>query len=345
MLGAWQFMDDAHTGGMPDPFGTPRAVIVSTVQLDPFVARGDVEIRKRLRHFTRGLEHLQSLLEYQPMYLVVPDIGSPLAQQVRETVRGYARVKLVQVPLRYPFDNRTLIARGLGLAQAPDGPVWFVGTEGVLAIDRALTLSKPSTVRIVSVGGPAVTEATHVKAMPGYPLDRILAGRVREGPCRVLCGGVFQGRSLDDAQRGLDAECSGLTVVPEPEEREFLAFMRPGWDRRSYSRCFASTLRRPFGEGLTAALRGERRPCVNCGSCEEVCPAGIMPHLIHKYLYQDALEEAERARTDLCVACGLCSFVCPSKIELTKEFVEAQETIQRELHPPQEEPEREELKE
>ena len=33
-LGAWQFVRDAHTGELPDPFGTPRAVIVSTVRVE-----------------------------------------------------------------------------------------------------------------------------------------------------------------------------------------------------------------------------------------------------------------------------------------------------------------------
>ena len=57
-----------------------------------------------------------------------------------------------------------------------------------------------------------------------------------------------------------------------------------------------------------------------------------MPHLIHKYLYQDAIEDAERARIDLCVECGLCSYVCPGKIELREQFIEAKETIRQELH-------------
>jgi Na+-translocating ferredoxin:NAD+ oxidoreductase RnfC subunit len=55
-----------------------------------------------------------------------------------------------------------------------------------------------------------------------------------------------------------------------------------------------------------------------------------MPHLIHKYLYSDLLEEADQARIDLCVRCGLCSFVCPSKIELTQQFTDAQVMIEEE---------------
>jgi Na+-transporting NADH:ubiquinone oxidoreductase subunit A len=330
-LGAWQFVSDAHTGAPCDPFGAPRAAIVSTVHREPHVARGDVQLRKRLRHFMRGLEHLQGLLEYQPIYLVMPDVGSAFAREVRERLRGYAWVKLVEIPLKYPFDHPAVIARSLGFSKDPRSPVWSLGTEGVLAVDRALTLSRPATVRIVSIGGPAVERPVHLKAMPGYPLEAIVGPRVRAGRNRVLSGGALTGRGLGPDALGLDSECEGLTVLRDGVERELLGFMRPGLSRRSYSRCFLGSLRAPFREPLTTALRGEPRPCVSCGFCEEVCPARIMPHLIHKYLYQGAVEEAERARVDLCVECGLCSFVCPSKIELMQQFIEAKRTIGSEL--------------
>lgn len=330
-LGAWQFLYDAHTQSLPDPFGPVRAVLVSTLHLEPFVARGDVQLHKRLASFTGGLEHLQSLLEYQPIYLLLPETESQFARQVREAIRGYAWVKPIQVPLRYPFDDFTILARALGFKQEPDNPVWAMATEGVLAIDRALTRMLPCTVRIVALGGPAVSSPLHLKAMPGYPLQAILSGRVGEDPVRVIRGGVLTGETVEGETLGLDAESAGLTVLPQHTEREFLSFGRPGRDRRSFSGCFLSLLRRAWPERLTTALRGELRPCVCCGFCEQVCPAGIMPHLIHKFLYQDELEEAERARVGLCVGCGLCSFVCPSKIELRGELLDAQESIAGQL--------------
>jgi len=60
----------------------------SKVQLEPFKARGDVQLRERLTSFTRGLEHLKSLVEYQPIHLVLPDIDTKFANDVRERVRG-----------------------------------------------------------------------------------------------------------------------------------------------------------------------------------------------------------------------------------------------------------------
>lgn len=329
-LGAWQFLSDAHTGELPDPYGVPSAVIVSTLRLEPFVARGDVQIRKRLSSFTRGLEHLQSFLEYQPIYLVLPAEESELGHRVRELVRGYAWIQVVEIPFRYGLDNLSVLARELGLKKS-EGVVWGMDAAGALAVDRALTLSLPSTVRIISVGGPEAHNRVHLKAMPGYPLASILDEFGPKG-ARVLLGGALTGRDLnEEGCLGLDAECSGLTILSEPCEREFLGFVRHGTDRRSYSKCFLSALRNEFRERLTTSLRGELRACVACGYCEEVCPARIMPHLIHKSLYQDEIEEAERLGVKLCVRCGLCSYVCPSKIELRSQFIEALEAIGAEM--------------
>ncbi len=329
MLGAWQFFYDAHTGALPDPLGTPQAIIISTMSLEPFVARGDAQLHGRLLNFTRGLEQLQSLLEYQPIYLVMPDIESEFATLVRKQIRGYAWAKMLEIPLTYPYDNFVVLAHKLGLKRG-NGPVWAVRTEGVLAIDRALTSEQPCVSRVISVGGPAVNSPMHIEAVPGYPPQVILDMCVSEPAARIINGGILTGELIGTETLGQDAECRGVTVLAELGCREFLGFARPGWGRRSYSGCFLSSLRGKFNERLSTAVRGEGRPCISCNFCEEVCPAGIMPHLIHKYLYRDLIEEVDQARVDLCVECGLCSFVCPSKIDLTNQFIEAKDMIEKE---------------
>lgn len=327
-LGAWQFFEDAYTGELPDPAAAPRAVIVSTTCLEPFGARGDAQLARRVAALARGLEHLQSLLEYQPMYLVVPAVRAALAEEIHDIVRGRAQVEVVTIPARYPHDNFALVARRAGLKRG-GGPVWALRTEGVLAVDHALTADRPCTVRIVAVGGPGVARPAHVKAMAGYPLRAILRFCGACDAVRVLAGGAMTGLEIaPDAH--LHAECTAVTVLPDRPRREMLGFARAGADRQSYDRTFLSRLRRPFAEALTTELRGERRACIACGLCEDVCPAGIWPHLIHKLLSGGSPEGAERARVDLCVRCGLCSYVCPSKIELMGQFIEAQRAVEAE---------------
>ena len=329
VLGAWEFFYDAYTGALPDPLGTPQAIIVSTVSLEPFVARGDAQLHKRLLNFTRGLEQLQSLLEYQPIYLVMPDIKSEFANLVRNHIRGHAWVKMVDAPLTYPYDHFAILARKLGLKRS-QGPIWSVRAEGVLAIDRALTMEKPCLVRIVSIGGIGVHSPAHIKVMAGYPMQKIKDKYVFEPAARIINGGILTGSVFVQETLGIDTECRGITVLPELQEREFLGFVRPGWNRSCYAPCYLSSLRHRFHERFTTGLRGEHRPCVSCSYCDEVCPAGIMPSLIHKYLYRDLIEEADQARVDLCVECGLCSYVCPSKIDLRQQLIDAKDLIAKE---------------
>ena len=328
-LGAWQYFSDAYSGALPDPLGRPQAIIVSTSALEPFRARGDAQVHNRLLNFTRGLEQLQSLLEYQVIYLVMPDIKSELTTLIRDQIRGYASVKMIEIPLTYPYDNFTILARKLGLKRG-NGPVWSIRTEGLLAVDRALTFGRPCTVKVISVGGIGVNSPAHIKVMAGYPVKSIIDKYVFSPGARIINGGIFTGEPFDPKTLGVDVECCGITVLPEPAEKEFLGFVRPGWGRESYSNCFLSSTRKKFREQLTTAIRGEGRPCISCNFCVEVCPASIMPYLIHKYLYRDLIEEAEQSRVDLCVECGLCSVVCPSKIDLRNEFVEAKEDIKKE---------------
>ncbi len=330
-LGAWQFFEDAHTGLPVDPQATPSAVIVSTIHLEPFVARGDVQLFGRLDTFARGLQHIQSLLEYQPIHLVLPNIDTPFAREVRESLRGHAWIRPVSVPLRYPYDDLAILARHLGIRRDPGSLVWGVPTAGVFAVDRALSLSRPVTERVIAVGGPAIGDPVHVRTVPGHPVSEILADRACGGNARVLSGGVLTGSAVEPGETGLDAECRGLTVLGELSRRHLFAFARPGISRRSYGRTFLSVLCPGPPECLRTGLSGELRPCIACGQCVDVCPAGILPNFIHKYVYQDDLEQVQRLRVDLCVECGLCSYVCPSKIELREEIIEAKRTIREEL--------------
>ncbi|MCK4998558.1 MAG: 4Fe-4S dicluster domain-containing protein [Anaerohalosphaera sp.] len=328
-LGAWEYFSDAFSGDLPDPLSVPQAIIVSAVSLDPFVVRGDVQLKNNLSRFTRGLEHLQTLLKYQPIYLVLPAVKSDFASKVRDMIRGYAWVSVIEVPVKYPYDNLTLIARKLGLKRS-DGPVWGLRAEGVLAVDTALTLTKPCIERIISVGGPGASHATNLKLTVGYPTEAIIKEYCKDKPVVTINGGMLAGSDLADGGRGVTSECRGITFCMEHVDREFLGWLRPGFDRKCYASCFMSAIRIPFSESYSNAVRGEDRPCVSCGFCEDVCPSGIMPYLIHKYLYADLIEEAASARVDLCIQCGLCSFICPSKIELSKEFSDAIDLIEQE---------------
>jgi Na+-transporting NADH:ubiquinone oxidoreductase subunit A len=330
-LGVWQFLSDVRTGAPVDPSVSPDAVMVHVAQLEPFLAGGEALLAGRIDSFARGLSLLHAIFPGAAVCAVVPDADDPLAREAGEAAAKCGCARVLTVPLRYPFDNPALLARLTGLAGEPHAQLWSISLEGLLALDAAVTRSSPCTERTVSLAGPAVAEPIHLRLVPGYPIDAILDGRLCRTPARVVEGGLLTGRTLPAGRLGLGVECAGLTVLGELTKRTFMAFARPGVSRRSYNRSFVGTYRPEMGVRFRTGLSGELRPCVSCGQCADVCPARILPQVLHKAIYAGDLERAIDLRVDLCIECGLCSYVCPSKIDLRQQFVDAKAEIQADL--------------
>jgi Na+-transporting NADH:ubiquinone oxidoreductase subunit A len=329
-LGAWQFFVDARTREPVDPSESPDAIIATTLRLEPFLAGGEAQLEGGLGRLKGGLSCLRAIFPEASLYVVAPSADEPLAADVRAAASACDGAHLVAVPMRYPFDDPALLAMLLHLPSGDESNVWALPVEGLLAVEAALARGEPAVERVISLAGPAVIEPMHLRVVPGYPISRLLEGRLLEGEVRAVNGGILTGNTIPPEQKGLDSECAGITVLHEPDTQKLLAFSMPGVDRRSYSRTFVGTLRTDMAMRFTTGLSGEPRPCINCGLCTDVCPAGILPAAIHKKLYAGKIEEVQRLRVDLCVGCGLCSFVCPSKIELRRELLNAAAALREE---------------
>ena len=62
----------------------------------------------------------------------------------------------------------------------------------------------------------------------------------------------------------------------------------------------------------------KRSPCVRCGKCVDVCPAGITPNIIADLVEHKRMDEAAEFGLFSCLECGLCYYVCPSMIPLVE---------------------------
>jgi len=329
-LGGWQFVRDARTDAIADPTQTPRAVIIVALALDSFVAQPDALLEGRVLDFARGIAALTSAVGStgcQYHLLVGKGKLSELVSGAVREAKLHGRLMIHHVPQVYPHDNAQLAMQTFRMANSADDVVWCIGVDGMLAIKDALVDGKPCVDRTVAVGGPAIQSPRHVRAPIGHPVADILAPLTVDDTCRVINGGFMSGADLAPGQRGLDGECVGLTVLDDPPGREFVGFMRPGLERQSFSRCFLEALFPRVPVRLTPVVGGEERACVACGYCEQICPAGLLPQVLHRYLYNEQMDDAHALGLNLCVECGLCSYVCPCKIELREQFSSAKHQL------------------
>ena len=176
------------------------------------------------------------------------------------------------------------------------------------------------------MSGPALPDPTHIDARIGTPLKDIISKEVDLSSTLVLRGGLFTGTPVDPETDSVGFDDDAFFFLPIKETRDFVSFVKPGMNKRSIFPNFTGKK----DKDLSNQLRGELRPCIACGKCQEICPVDLLPQIIHRYLYADNIDNAQKMGLDRCIDCNLCTFICPSKIELGVEFAEARETLRKE---------------
>ncbi len=303
-------------------------------------AGDDGEGESRLDQFVEGLGILQKLFPEAVVHLVLnkqnTDLLSALEAKLKsDFVQG--RVNLLAVGSTYPQGMEPLLVQTALRKPFPHGfkainmGVVILDVQAVLHAFAAVSAGRSVTERTVALAGPGFTENVHVRVKVGTPLlDIIKQYGANDKQYRYIRNSALRGEQIDDTDTPLDRRILTIVALREAVEGEPLAFALPGFRKDSISNTFFS-LFTPFKKNIDTNLRGEKRACINCGFCVEVCPAEILPNLIHRHVERGMITETlVRFGIFSCIDCNLCTYVCTSKISLAALIKEGKEKLKEE---------------
>lgn len=311
-----------------------NGLIVTTFGTCPFSPDEGLLLKDRGKDFYGGLDILKRALPNAKVTIAVDKKDKPFAKEIIDAIRrGNAAVKIpgrifVQ-PLekKYPQESEDMLVRVILKKKIPIGGlgvdigVLILDIHDVLRVYEAVALGKPFIERTVALAGPASKENKYINIRIGAALKEVLEGNLKDGiEPRAIFGNTMTGRLEKDLSMPVGGSVGRITVLEEARKREFLAFMRPGLCRDSYSKTFLSSCAPHTKIKYDSNMRGEPRPCIQCGYCEEACPVGIIPHLLSKHIKHDLSDGTEKLGIFECIDCGLCTYVCPCKIPLASDI-------------------------
>lgn len=322
--GLWTALRARPYSHVADPAVRPRSLFVTAIDTDPLAPDVETVLRGREADFERGLAALATLTD-GPVFLCTAEA---LALPVPATERlRHERFAGPHPAGTVGFHIHTLDPVGRNRT------VWHVGYQDVLAIGHLCATGTLDVRRVVALAGPLVARPRLIETRLGASTDELVAGELSEGAPRVIAGSVLSGRAAMGAELGfLGRFHRQISVIPEPEAREFFGWAKPGLNKYSATRAFLSSLVPGRRYALTTALHGSQRAVMPMGLYEQVMPFDLEPTFLLRALVTGDLEKAEALgaleldEEDL----ALCTFVCTGKNDYGPYLRKVLTTIEKE---------------
>ncbi|MBU0754409.1 MAG: 4Fe-4S dicluster domain-containing protein [Planctomycetes bacterium] len=202
-------------------------------------------------------------------------------QQDPNHLAGGIDVETLPVPATYPDCLEPLVAlRAGGGVQ-----IRVVALETALAALDAVRLGKVQDTKVITLIGPDNIALGNFRVPLGLPLGTLLAENglePLEGD-KIVAGGSMRGFAQYSPEASIDAGVDGVLLIR-----------------------------------ADSIVDWSDEPCVNCGTCVEVCPVNLQVPLIGRYAEFERFHQAENLGLFHCIECGMCAAFCTGRRPLVQ---------------------------
>ena len=263
------------------PNSNIKKIVISGMDSDLMSTTRQYLASKCMDDVKDGIELLKNMTGITDVFMAIPEKMSQLS-----AFQGMNTIRLTEDYIgtlpQMIMKNHLGIAPVAGSTCEEQG-VCFMSIEAVLSLARAYKDKAPVFDKVITVIGKD-GGVKRVRAVIGTPIHRILSqlGLETQEMDRIIIGGPLKGFSAYTLYHPVQPDMD--TIIIQDYEQ------LPGVS--DY-------------------------PCINCGKCVRICPAGVPVNLLVRYLeanlYQEAVDSFD---LDSCIDCGLCSYVCTARIPI-----------------------------
>ena len=308
--GLWTSLRQRPYSKVASPEDKPSSIFVTAIDTHPLAPDPSIVIHARSEHWQAGLRVLSQL--GFPMHLCKgPHTNFPLGDDGKIQTTSFegphpAGLAGTHIHFLDPVHSQKI--------------VWQIGYQDVIAIGELFLTGRYPADRVIALGGPRVLAPRLVRTVLGASTSDLTRGQLDAGTNRVISGSVLGGRTAEGPVAFVGRYHHQVSVLEEGDQREFLGWQKPGFNKFSLRRIFASTPQVLAGQkrfDMNTNTNGSERAMVPIGMYEDVMPLDIIPtYLLRSLIVKDtdqaqALGCLELDEEDL----ALCTFVCPGKYE------------------------------
>ncbi|MBE0537458.1 MAG: electron transport complex subunit RsxC [Phycisphaerae bacterium] len=281
----------------PNPQMPKDVIIINGCECEPFITCDYRVMTEWTHQVLAGVQLAARAAECSNVKIAIEDNKPEAIKIMHKAVRECREAKNIEVvPVRtkYPQGGERQLIKAVWKKDVPVGGippmigVVVLNVATCAAIAEAVVCGNPLTHRVATVSGSSIARPGNYYVPIGTPVADLIdyCGGLDEKIAKVILGGPMMGFAIADLSTPITKTGGAVTLLTKEE------ITRAKYDRRE-------------------------TPCIRCGRCLQVCPAGINPTRIAHAVKHGMLDVADQYHMNACIECGCCSYICPANIELT----------------------------
>lgn len=260
--------------------GLERYLVFDGLDLEPPLSTNVRLLMERPRELIEGMRIVMQIHGSTRARLVLSSRMKQLNADLRSLLASAVNISIEKAEPKYPQQNGKLIRQTIYQNQSAA----IYGMEALLNVRQSVVLGQPLATKFCTLCDDTQGQKRLAEVYIGASAAETLSLRPQEySNLKLISGGLLSGTCHYSTQLPVDRNTSGLMFYRNPPPKE-------------------------------------NHPCINCGQCLAICPAGLAPARIFPLVRDGQTDELARLKPENCLECGLCTFTCPSGLLLSHQI-------------------------
>ncbi len=318
--GLWSLIRQKPFSMIPSSDSNPKSFFISTVPTEPFAVNNEFIFENIENCIQKGIDVLKEVFDC--------DINMAISN--KSSFEGLKNINFFGINKLHPAGNVGVQIHHLDPIVNSGDTRWYLSLQDLNRIGYFFTHKKFFNYKFYSVGGNAVKNPCYYKTIVGTPINQMIS--ISNDNTRLISGDILSGNETS-LNLSIDYYDEVLSVIKMSKKREFLGWLKPGFNKYSLTRTFLSKLVSNNKSKLNTHLNGSVRTIIPMGNWEAVLPMNIYPDYLVKSILAKDIEMMEKlgiyesSPEDF----ALCSFICQSKVEVSSIIEDGLDLVRSEI--------------